>query len=238
MGTLKKHLGLQDPPPVPPISVPGPTKEEQELVKLQLRYLNEQMTITPEEQAMMDKEQQYFEEMMAKDILSPQEEAEFEREYSLQLEALQEQFGLETEQYGAKQMADLVSRGVLGTTTGETSIAQSQQQFANVLAGQVSELGQAKELAKSDVEAAKREMAQQGYRLTSGLFQSQATSTLQAASNLQNYYGGREQLQAQTQLQNALAQQMREQAGYQSRMRFWGGVAGLGTGLMKAGATG
>ena len=238
MGTLKKYTGLGKPPAPPQINVPAPTAEETQLVNLQTQLLQRQIAGIPAQEEFEARQQGYFDQMVSEGQLSPEEEAAFNEEYGLRSEALKEQFGLESEKYGASQVADLTSSGMLETTTGRNIISGTQERFANVLSGQIAELGQSKELAKSDVEAAKREMAMQGYKLTSGLLQSQISSALNTSTNLQNYYGSRGEMEAQVQLQHTLAEQAREQAGHRQRMNLWGNLTNMGFGMMKSGASG
>jgi len=240
MSSVVKGIGKifgfgDDKPSTSIINVPGPTATERELMNLQKQYYKSMLTTTPEEAAMNAKAQEYLETMMADEVLSPDEEAEFEREYELSKQALLGQFGIESERYGASQMAELASRGMLETTVGERQIATTQQQFAGELMGNIAEMGQAKELAKSDMEAAKKQMAMQGYQLTKGLMQSNLQAGLTSATNLQNYMASRTAMGANTALQNALINQARNKAQYQQRMSMWGGMTGLGSGMMFGG---
>ena len=149
----------------------------------------------------------------------------FEKERDLQLSALEEKFGIESERYGGKQLASLVHRGILESTTGEEEIAQTQEKFAELLGEQKGSI----------MEASKRQMAGAGYRLTSGMSQSQTLTALEAASGLQNYFLGRGGLEAEGALTNAILNQQREKAAYEGRMSVWKGMTGMGMGMMKAG---
>ena len=213
------------------VQMPGMTSTEKDLVALQKEYYQRMLTETPEDKLMREKSQQYLEQMMAEEQLSPDEEAAFAREYELQKQALMGQFNIESQRYGASELADLAARGMLETTTGERQIATTQQRFTGQLMSNIAEMGQAKELAKADMEAAKREMAMQGYRLTSGMMQGQIQAGLQTATNLQNYFATRNQMGANAALQNALMNQARNKAVYQQRMSLFGGLTGLGTGM-------
>jgi hypothetical protein len=218
------------------VTTPAKSQTEIELLKLQKQILQKQAAgPTPEERALIAKQQEYYEQLIADETLSDEERAEFEKERDLQLSALEEKFGIESERYGGKQLASLVHRGILESTTGEEEIAQTQERFTEILGEQKGSIMEASEIAKSDFEAAKRQMAGAGYRLTSGMSQSQTLTALEAASGLQNYMLGRGGLEADAALTNAIVNQQRERAAYEGRMSTWKGLTGLGMGLMKAG---
>lgn len=234
-------IGLfnDEPEPSPvQVEVPGKTQAELDLISLQTQILQQQANPSPEQQALTAKQTEYYNQMMADATLSPEEEADFEREYNLQLEALQEQFGIETKEAGGKQMADLVSRGMLDTTTGRNIVAKSQGDYATQLAQQIENMGQAKEYAKFDMELAKRNLAQTGYELTSGINAANMATALNAAVSAESYYAGRGGLEANAALQNALATQSRNQAEYKNRMGIWSGMLGMGQSMVMKGAGG
>jgi hypothetical protein len=234
-----KIFGGDDPEPSPvQVTVPGKSQTELELIELQKKILEQTANPSEDEQALIKKQAEYYDQMMADSVLSPEEEAEFEREYNLQLSALQEQFGIETREAGGRQMADLISRGMFDTTTGRDIIAKSQGDYATKLAEQISAMGQAKEFAKYDMELAKRNLAQTGYELTSGIRQANMQTALSAAMSAENYYAGRGGLEANAALQNALATQARNQAEYRNRMGIWSGMMGMGQSLVMQGSGG
>lgn len=236
-GIVDFIFGYDEPEPANiTVEVPGKTPAELELIDLQ-RQILEKVSAGPtaEEQQLYNKQKEYIDQLIADMTLSPEEEAEFEKEYGLKLEALREQFGEETEKYGSKQLASLVSRGMLETSTGEQEIAETQQRFAEILSGSEAEMTEAKELAKSDLDAAKRSLSQQGYQLTTGMQQSQIQTALQAAMGLESYYMNRGGMQASAALQNALTQQAINKSKYQQRMDTWSALTGLGGSIMKAG---
>ncbi len=220
------------------VSVPAKTENELELIRLQTEILKQTSTTSPEQEALYAKQREYLDQITADITLSPEEEAEFEKEYGLSLAAVKEQFGIESEKAGATQMASLVSRGMLETTTGETEIADTQKKFAELLGQQEATMLESKETAKYDLEAAKRELGQAGYQLTTGMQQSQMQTALQAAMGLETYALNRGGAQANAALENALVQQSIEKAKYQQRMNMWNVGTQLGTGVLKAGAGG
>lgn len=247
MGTLADALtfdvfdfdGSRDMPDNIDVNMPAKTEEEKKLLELQLAALERQAAPpTAEEVAMQTRATEYYNIMLGKEVLSPEEESMFDKEYELQLLALQEQFGMQTEELGGQRMAELASRGVLETTTGRDIIAKDQQKFTSVLAENVAGLGTAKEVAKSDMEAAKRQMAQQGYELTSGILQSRASDDMEQATRLQNYYTGENVLSSNNALQNALRRQQWGQWAYNQKMTSLGSITGIGVGMMKSGASG
>jgi hypothetical protein len=220
------------------VTVPAKTDTEIQLMELQKKVLEQQANPSPDQQALYAKQKEYYDQMISDNTLSPDEESEFEREYQLQLSALNEQFGIETKEAGGKQMADLVSRGMFDTTTGRNAIAKSQEGYAGQLAQQISSMGQAKEYAKYDMNLAKRSLAQTGYELTSGINAANMQTALNAAMSAENYMAGRGGLEANAALQNALATQSRNQAEYKNRMGMWSGMLGMGQSLVKQGAGG
>lgn len=236
---ISKLLGKPESNPIT-VQTPGKTQEETELIKLQRQILENQIAQqnSPEQKALMAKQKEYYDQMIADNTLSPEEEAEFDREYALQLQALTEQYGIQTRDAGGRQMADLVSRGMLDTTTGRNIVAKSQGDYAMKLAEQISAMGQAKEFAKFDMDLAKRNLAQTGYELTSGINQANMQTALNAAMSAENYFAGRGGLEANAALQNALADQARSQAKYQNRMNIWSGMLGMGQSMIKQGASG
>ncbi|MFH0959644.1 MAG: hypothetical protein V1897_13170 [Pseudomonadota bacterium] len=238
---IAKLIGLfkSDPEPSPvQVTVPGKTQAELDLIDLQNKVLTQATTQTPEQAALAAKQTEYYNQMLADNTLSPEEEADFEKEYELQLQALNETYGRETTKAGGTQMAELVSRGMLDTTTGRDIIADTQEKSAEQLATQISSMGEAKEFAKYDMELAKRNLAQTGYALTSGIKAANLQTALQAAMSAENYYAGRGGLEANAALQNALAAQSRNQAEYKNRMGIWGGMLGLGQSMVMKGASG
>lgn len=232
-------FGGDDPEPSPvQVTVPGKTDTELQLLELQRKVLEQQANPSPEQQALLAKQKEYYDQMLADNTLSPEEEAQFEEEYNLQLQALNEQFGIQTKEAGGTQMADLVSRGMLDTTTGRNAIARSQRDYAGQLGQQIESMGQAKEYAKYNMDLAKRSLSQTGYELTSGINQSNMNTALQAAMSAENYYAGRGALDANAALQNALATQSRNQAEYKNRMGIWSGMLGMGQSMVQQGAGG
>lgn len=220
------------------VQQPGKSEEELELMRMQIDALRRAQEQTPEQKALSEKGAAYYEQMMAQNVLSPEEEAEFDKEYQLQLEALNEQYNKEAKEYGGTQMANLVARGMWDTSTGTQEISNTQEKFGGILASETSNMLQAKEYAKYDMEMAKRQLASSGYALTQGMSQSNAQTALQASMAMQNYYLNQGSMQANAALQNAMAQTARDQAQYKQRMALWSGVTGLGAGMMKAGFAG
>ncbi len=215
------------------VNVPGPSASEQQLIDLQVQQLQRQLAPpTEEELAIQEKMTGYYDQILSDETLSEDEEAAFDQEYELQYSALEDQYSMETERFGGQRMAELVSRGVLESTTGYDAVASDQQRFAGVFAENISELGQAKELAKSDFGAAKDEMARQGYRLTSGLFQSQQSDALNTAAGLQNHFTQQNMFTANAALQNAMNQQMFSQNKYNQTMSGLGTMTGFGISQM------
>lgn len=234
-----KDLFFPDPPEVTPIVVPGRSEEELELMTLQKQALEKSLAEpTEEEKLLAEKMKAYYETIISEGELSPEEEAAFNEEYGLQLEALKEEFGRETKKYGGEELAELVSRGMLESTVGEQKIASTQDRFAKILAGTQAEMLQSKETAKSNMEAAKMEMSTAGYSLAAGMSQSQMQTALQAAAGLQNYFLDEGAMKANAALTNALMNQAREKAIYGQRMQVWGGLANLGISMMKSGGAG
>jgi hypothetical protein len=232
-------LGDSGPEPSPvQVSVPAKTDTEIQLMELQKKILEQQANPSPEQQALTSKQTEYYNQMIADNTLSPEEESQFNNEYNLQLQALQEQYGIQTKDLGGTQMADLVSRGMYDTTTGQNAIAKSQGDYAAQFGQQVQNLGQAKEYAKYNMSLAKQSLAQTGYELTSGINQANMSTALNAAMSAENYYAGRGGLEANAALQNALAEQTRNQAEYKNRMGVWSGMLGMGQSLVKQGAGG
>ena len=218
------------------VNVPDKTETEKELEKLQLDVLRKQAAgPTAEELALQDKMSDYYETMMADEVLSEDEAAAFDEEYNLQLSALQDQFAIQTEEAGAARMAELASRGILETTTGRDIIAKDQQKYTDILGSNISELGEAKEIAKSDMELAKKRMAQQGYNLTSGILQYRQNDALTQAATMQNYYTNDNMMKANTALQNAIRTQTWDQWAYNQKMTSLGTTAGIGIGMMNSG---
>jgi len=121
---------------------------------------------------------------------------------------------------------------VLESTTGENAIARTQSEFADVLMQGESAIEGNRLTAKTDLDTAKRSLAQSGYNLTSQMSQNQMNTALEASMYSQNYLMGNRGLQASTNLQNALLTQASEKAKYDQRLNLWKGVAGLGTALM------
>lgn len=232
-------FGDDEPEPSPiTVSTPSKTQSELDLIALQKQILEQQANPSPEQLALTAKQTEYYDQMIADATLSPEEEADFEKEYNLQLQALNEQFGRETEEIGGRQMADLLARGIYDTTTGRNIVAKTTEDQARALAEQISAAGQAKEYAKFDMELAKKNLAQTGYELTSGINAANMATALQAAMSAENYFAGRGGLEANAALQNALATQARNQAEYKNRMGIWSGMLGMGQSLVKQGAGG
>ena len=215
------------------VQQPEKTDTQRQLEELQLQILRQQQSVSPEEQALYKKSTEYYEQMIADNTLSPEEETEFEKEYQLQAEALNQQYARETKEAGGTQFASLVARGMFDTSVGTQEMARSQENYATILSEQIGGLGEAKETAKYSMDLAKRQLAQSGYQLTSGLNQSQMQTALQAAMAGQNYYLSQGNMKAQSALQNALSTQMMEQSKYKQRMNMWGSVTGMGMGLLK-----
>ena len=188
---------------------------------------------TADEQKLIDRNTQYLESMLADEVLSEDEETQFQEAYDLEVEALSEQFGMETERLGASRMAELTSRGVMGTTTGENIIARDQQKYAETLGANIAELGMSKDIARSDMELAKKQMAQQGYKLTSGLMQNRTSDALAQAGMAQNYYTGQNIMSANASLSSALMNQQWDQYGYQQRMGGAAKFTGMGQSFIK-----
>jgi len=220
------------------VSTPEKSDTEKQLLELQYQILQQQRAGSPEQDALYAKSAEYYQQMLADQTLSPEEEAEFDKEYNLQLQALNEQYGRETKEYGGTQMASLLARGMWDTTTGTQEMGKTQEQFATILGEQTAGLLESKETAKYSMDLAKRQMVQSGYELSSGLNQNQLQTALQASMSMQNYYLNQGSMQAQSALQNALSTQTMQQAQYKQRMNLFSGMTGLGMGLMKGGILG
>jgi hypothetical protein len=218
------------------VSAPEKSDTEKQLLQMQLDLLKSQQAQSPEQQALYNKSTEYYQQMINDNTLSPEEEADFEKEYNLQLQALNEQFGRETKEAGGSQMASLVARGMFDTTTGRNEMAKSQEDYANILAQQTVSMGGSKETAKYNMDLAKKQLSQSGYELTTGLNQNQMQTALQASMAMQNYYLNQGAMQANAALTNAMSTQAMEKAKYNQRMNMWGSVVGMGSGLLKAGA--
>lgn len=227
-------FGAPDEPAVT-VNVPGKTDTEIELMKLQIEALQNANKQTPEQAALATRATEYYNQMVAQGELSPGEEAEFNKEYELSVQALEEKFGIESKRAGATQLAELTSRGVLDTTTGENAIARTQEEFAKILGSTKADMLQAKEFAKSDMELAKQSLATSGYSLTSGMSQAQMQTALEASLNAQNYYLGTAQTQASANLTNALMNQALQKSAYIEKLKTWGAIAGVGGGMMRSG---
>ena len=205
---------------------PDLSDEEKGLLNAIIQSLNGAVDLT-------DEQQKFLDQLNASTLITPQEELDFDQEFEIAKQALTERFGIETERLGATQLAELAGRGVLESTTGERAIARTQAEFSEILSGQISDLGVAKETAKSDLAAGRRELAQSGYNLTSSLNQNQQNTALQASMALSNFMSGRGGIQANTALNNALLQQTVNQAQYNQRQDLYRGVSNLGFGLSK-----
>lgn len=177
---------------------------------------------------------QYYQNMIDAGTLTPDEEADFENEYNLQLQALNEQFARETQAAGGKQMASLVARGMFDTSVGSREIAKTQEDYAGILGEQTANLLTAKETAKTNLTQARQQLAQSGYQMTSSMAQNQMQTALQASMALQNYYANQGATTANTSLQNALYNQAVQRNEYNQRMSLLSGVTGLGLGLLRA----
>jgi hypothetical protein len=184
-----------------------------------------------EQIALAESEQGYLEWLMGQQTLSPEESELFEMQYDLEVAALTEQFQYESEQYGGKQMADLVARGVFDSTTGERAVAETTRRQTGIFQGSVAQLREAEQLAKSDFSAAKTEMAQQGYRLTSTMLQDSLSQAMDISMGMQNYYQDVRGSEASAALQRALDKQAKEQARYRDRIGTGLGIAGIVSGF-------
>jgi len=167
--------------------------------------------------------------------LTPEEIADFEEQYLNELNALVADFDIKKERVGARQIAELTSRNMLTTTTGERSLAETQQTFSDVLMGAQADLLQSKESAMQDYDTAKKDIARARYQISSGMTQAQINTSLQAATALQDYYLSKGGARAQSALNSALMTQANEKAKYDQRSELWGTVAGIGGSLLKSG---
>ncbi len=202
--------------------------QERQLAEMQRAQIQDLLTMDVDEQALADRGEEYRQMMLSDSPLTEDEQAMFEEEFDLQKGILEEQYAIQSEKVGAKQMAEHVSRGTFGTTTGERDVAETQRQFGEGLATGIGELGIAKEAGMSEMESAKREMARQGYALTQQYFQGQTSDALSMMGNAQGYYLGRGADQASTALEGALMTQAMDQRKYQQKMGAWSGLQGLG----------
>ena len=184
-----------------------------------------------EQIALAESEQGYLKWLMGQQTLSPEESELFEKQFDLEVAALTEQFQYESEQYGGKQMADLVARGVFESTTGERAIGETTRRQTGIFQGSVAQLRESEQLAKSDFGAAKTQMAQQGYRLTSSMMQDSLSQAMDISLSMQSYYQDVRGSEASAALQRALDKQAKEQAAYNQRVGTGVGIAGIGAGL-------
>jgi hypothetical protein len=214
-----------------------PTYDELNLVSNQKKYIEDLTTTDSEEQALKDKQAEYYTTMTSDNPLTAEEEADFESEYEAALSSLQSEYDIKTEKAGATQMASLVGRGIFETTTGINAVADTQQEYASALASDTTALQEASQTSKSNYATTKKQLAQQGYSLLNEYFQTQNSNALSAATNLQSYYAKKGQADATTALNTALINQATEQAEYNKKMALWSGITGLGTSLAAAGAT-
>lgn len=210
-----------DPKDPAPVSVPGLSDKEQQLIDLQIEAIKAAMEPSEEQTKLAEQQQKYFETLTANQTLSEDELAEFEREYNLQLSALQDQYQLKLDEDSSSLYADLVSRGVDTTTTGRNLQTKLAKGYGEALQGSIAELGQAQETAKYDMEQAKREMALQGYKLTSDIQQFNLNNSLAMAQNTQNYLATNRAMSASAALQNAILTQQVQQEAYRNRQGMW-----------------
>ena len=207
---------------------PGMSDEEKQLLALQSETIKNSL----EQQGLWDAEaEKYYQDLLKDSLLSPEEELSIDKQYDLEAQAFRDKLNIEGQRIGNTQLAELTSRGVLESTTGENAIARTQSEFADVLMQGESAIEGNRLTAKTDLDTAKRSLAQSGYNLTSQMSQNQMNTALEASMYSQNYLMGNRGLQASTNLQNALLTQASEKAKYDQRLSLWKGVANLGTAL-------
>lgn len=149
----------------------------------------------------------YYDQLMSEEFLSDAELSGFDKEYDLQLKALQQKYDTQFRDASAGTMANLAHRGVLETTTGSNVITNQQRDYADALASDTASLLNEKQLKIMDAEEAKRQMALQGYNLTSGILQQKQSNALTSAGLLQNYFTNQQLGNVGTQVQNYINQQ-------------------------------
>ena len=223
------------PEPPDPLKMPEASPEEQRLMDLNIQMLEkalEPLEQTPEQIALEKKQGEYFQTLTEEQTLSAEEEAEFTKEYDLQVESLREQHGLELGKASNRLYADLVARGVADSTTGEDIQSELTGRYGESLQSSIGELGLSMETAKSDVGAAKKEMALQGYKMMSDIQQSNLDYKMNLASTTQNYLSTNRSMTASTALQNSMMKQMSDQYAYQMKMGGLGALGGAGLKLL------
>jgi hypothetical protein len=208
------------------IAIPNPTQEEQQILGQTEGAINRYYMNRREERPLEHLAEGYFDMFSSGGALSADEKAMFEEEYELQLDALQEQYAMEVERTGASRMAELTSRGVLDSTTGRDLIAEDKRRSVGYLSSAVSELLAKKEVSKAEAEAAKREMARQGYELTSGILQQRRVSDLSELSALQGYHSSMSRMEATNRGADVIRAQSLNQYNYNRRLSDIGRLAG------------
>ena len=169
--------------------------------------------------------------------LSPGELADFDTQYQLELEALREQFGIESGRAGATQFASQVDRGIFDSTTGANESMLTQERFADLLAQAEGDLMFQQEQDQTDLLSAKQGLEMGKYSLTEGMNQDQIRTAMEAAMAMSNYYQTGRGITASSNLNNALIKQSYDQQKYNQRGQIGGLVQGIGTGLLKGGLT-
>lgn len=212
------------------VAIPDPTKEEQKLLDLQKGVLEGFYDRRAEEEQLRERLTGYENLLMSDNILTDEESAMFDEEYNNQLAALQEQFGIETERTGAARLADLASRGVLETTTGENILAEDAQSNAYNLSQSTAELLNQKEVSRAEAERAKREMALQGYNLVGSMLQSRQMSDLSDIGILQDYQSAISRLTSTNRTDSIIRENALNQYKYKQNLANIGKIAGAGAG--------
>ena len=215
--------------------IPDPNEYEQGIIDIVNGLVADYQKNRDEESGLRSKMSSYSDLMLSDSPLSPEEEAAFDQEYELQLSALNEQYGQATERSGAARMAELASRGVLETTTGQDTIAEDQRYNTEQLSQSVSALLNQKEVSRSEAENAKREMARTGYELTSGMLQSRQFSDLSTIGALQDYSSSMSRVQAQNKYSKVIREQQLGAWKYNRNLSDIGKIVGAGAGGLAGG---
>ncbi|MBU1235016.1 MAG: hypothetical protein KKC77_19185, partial [Proteobacteria bacterium] len=167
--------------------------------------------------------------------LSPEEIADFDTQYQLELEALQDRFNIESGRAGATQFASQLDRGIYESTTGMNEVMLTQERFAELLNQAQSDLLYQKEQGKTDFLSAKQGLEMGKYSLVEGMNQQQIQTAMEAAMAMSNYFQTGRGITASGNLNNALIRQAYDQQAYNQRSQTGGLIQGIGTGLLKSG---
>lgn len=217
------------------VVIPDPTAEEQQILDLSRKAIHTYGINRELEAGLESRASEYFDMFSSGGALSDEENNMFEQEYEAQLGALQEQYAMDTERSGAARMAELTSRGVLDSTTGRDLIAEDKRRSTGYLSAAVSDLLTQKEVSKSQAEAAKREMARQGYELTSGILQQRKVGDLNELSALQGYHSAISRMAAVNRGDRVMREQSLNQYNYNKNLADIGRLAGGAFGGMSPG---